>query len=275
MLIISDEAFAKIDYRLHPLLRSLRRAHVSRFPVHVVTNLHGTVACFQDSRFLNVGDSGWRSNIATLFVDGIAKNGLPEFAMYSRAIENPKYGKTNEAYNSRTSTDEGKVLKLLKEYVKVFSPERIAMKSRNDARQKHRDWRFESNNAFVNVSSNISKSDLIEEVSRQIAIGTVFFTEKFKRLADEGVALMAEMRRRESLPENRTMVFFNPDNSVLVSTDGVKGEGTISNTYMSADDLPVAIQSEVSMMRMMEPGTFVPEVGYRTDANTFWIYAGV
>ena len=275
MLIISDEAFAAIDYRLHPLLRSLRRAHVSRFPIHVVTNNHGTRACFQDSRFLNPGDFGFRSNIATMYVDGIAKNGLPEFVVYSRTIENAKFGKTNEAYNSRSSTDEGKILKVLKEHVKVFSPERIAMKSRNDARQKHRDWRFEANNAFTNVSAGISKSDIIEEVSRQMAIGTVFFTEKFKRLADEGVSLMAEVRRRESLPENKTMVFFNPDNSVLVSTDGISGEGTISNMYLSVDDLPVSIQGEVSMMRMVEPGTFIPEVGYRTDANTFWIYAGV
>jgi hypothetical protein len=51
---------------------------------------------------------------------------------------------------------------------------------------------------------------------------------------------------------------------------GFKDE-EISYSYDSFSQAPESIQQQLSMLRMVEDKTFVPDVGMRHDAKNFWI----
>lgn len=264
-----------ITHDLKPEIRTLltefRRVQVSRFPVNVEGNEDaGHRIKFVDSRFPS---KSWRrdTNIAILEFFQKDDKGRIIYKLTSRLIQNEKYAPHNEDYFTRSTTDPKKMFKYVREYVKPYTALEIATRTRLTAKDHHEVWVDEVWHKFRSITSGIGSTDIAKEVMYLKSIGVEFHTDKFRKVAEEGVNLYAESKRRQSKPFSDVHVFFNPDESVMVSSlsDGAMDLGT--STYETFDEVPPAIQQQVAMLRLMEPNTFIPEVGMRTSERDFWV----
>ena len=248
-----------------PMLTEFRRVQVSRFPIDVEGMDDSSTIRFVDSRFPN---AGWRyyNTLAMLSVKGSDAKGKPLIVMTSRLISNEKYTRSNADYHTRTTSDPKKVVKWLRDYAKPYSVQEIAERFGPVAEEKHYDWQMEARHAQRRAFS-VSDTVIREEIAHLKAMGVVFRTEVFRKIADEGLALHEEAERRTSQVFRGAHVYVNPDESIVV---GCKDE-EISYSYDSLSQAPESIQQQLSMLRMVEDKTFVPDVGMRHDAKNFWI----
>lgn len=264
-----------ITHDLKPEVRTVltefRRVQVSRFPINVEGDEDASHRIkFVDSRFPS---KGWRREYNLAILDFYERDdkGRTIYKLTSRLIQNEKYAAHNDDYFTRSTTDPKKLLKYVREYVKPYTALEIATRTRINAKEHHERWVDEVWHEFRRIASGISSSDIAKEVMYLKSRGVEFHTDKFRRVAEEGVELYAESARRNSKPFSDVHVFFNPDESVMVSSlsDGAMDLGT--STYETFEEVPPAIQQQVAMLRLMEPNTFVPEVGMRTSERDFWV----
>lgn len=264
-----------ITHALKPEVRTVltefRRVQVSRFPINVEGDEdHTRRIKFVDSRFPS---KGWHRdrNLAVLEFYDSDERGRTIYKLTSRLIQNEKYAAHNDDYFTRSTTDPKKLFKYMREYVKPYTALEIATRTRINAKEHHERWADEAWHEFRRVAGGIGSADIAREVMYLKSIGVKFHTEKFRKVAEEGVELFAESARRQAKPFSDVHVFFNPDESVMVSSlsDGAMDLGT--STYYTFEEAPPAIQQQVAMLRLMEPNTFIPEVGMRVTDREFWV----
>lgn len=265
-----------IPWTAHPAVRTMltefRRVQVSRFPIEVVTNesVDFRRIRFVDSRFPS---EGWHrdKNLAVLEFYERDDKGRIIYKLASRLIQNEKYAAYNDDHFTKSTTDPKKMFKYLREYVKPYTALEVATRTRMTAKDAHQTWADEAWHKFRSITSGIGSSDIAKEVMYLKSIGVEFHTEKFRKVAEEGVEAFAEHRRRQNTPFSDVHVFFNPDESVMVScmTEGALDAGT--STYERFDEVPPAIQQQVAMLRLMDAKTFIPEVGMRMTDREFWV----
>jgi hypothetical protein len=261
----------KVSPTIVSILTEFRRSQVSRFPIEV--EAHENDACkvrFVDSRFPN---NSWRLHnvLAKLDIVDYDKHNKPVFQITCRLINNEKYVSYNELYNTKETSDPKKLLKLLKDYVKPYSAQEIAHKSYEAIDLKFSAWTHEPSELFQECTRGLTRSDIAEEVIRLKMAGVQFHTEKFQRVAEEGLEHYYESKRRASIKSCKTHVLVQPDSSVVITTLPNGAVETGNATYENMETVPVAIQQAVAMLRMVEANTFVPETGMKVSDNRFWV----
>lgn len=264
-----------ITHDLKPEIRTLltefRRVQVSRFPINVEGSEDASHRIrFVDSRFPS---KGWRRDLNLAILDFYERDdkGRTVYKLTSRLIQNEKYAAYNEDHFTRSTTDPKKMFKYVREYVKPYTALEIATRTRLTAQEHHEQWENEVWHKFRNITSGIGSADIAREVMYLKSIGVEFHTEKFRKVAEEGVEQYAEWNRRKSKPFSDVHVFLNPDESVMVSVLSESAIDLGTTTYERFEEAPPAIQQQVAMLRLMEPNTFVPEVGMRVTDREFWV----
>jgi hypothetical protein len=245
------------------LVTEFRRVQVSRFPIDVEASAGSSQVRFVDSRFAK---DSWRMEkvLAILHMNGFDKNGKPAIKMMSKRIANEKYSTHNSEYHTRVSSDPKKVLKWMKEYIKPYTPQEVAERTRDRAFSAYDTWQTEASDAMSGLNY-VREEELYAEIEALVSVGVQFRTDKFRKLAEEGLPAYLEKQARRNADKPATHVIFNPDDSVAVTDkDG-------ATTYDSFDMVPQAIQQQVSLLRMMEADQYLPEVGIKFDKNVFWI----
>ena len=245
------------------LVTEFRRVQVSRFPIDVEASGGSSQVRFVDSRFAK---DSWRMEkvLAILHMNGFDKNGKPTIKMVSKRITNEKYSHHNSEYHTRVSSDPKKVLKWMKDYIKPYTPQEVAERTRIRALSAYDTWQTEASDAMSGLNY-VREEELYAEIEALVSVGVQFRTDKFRKLAEEGLPAYLEKQARRNADKPATHVIFNPDESVAVTDkDG-------ATTYDSFDMVPQAIQQQVSLLRMMEADQYLPEVGIRFDKNVFWI----
>ena len=256
---------------LAKLITEFRRAQVSRFPINVDANPDAEVIRFVDSR---MPKDSWNPKLilARLEVSDTDKNGNPVYKLSSRLIENEKYSPTNNDYHTKSTNDLKKLLKLLKEYVKPYSAQEIANRTWYVADSKYDEWQTLPTKFYHSASSGIGREDLAKEILALMQRGVEFHTEKFRRVALEGMPHYIESVRRQSMPSCKTHVYVQPDDSVVVTTlPNTAGIDAGCLNYENLQASPVPIQQAVAMLLMVENDTFIPEAGYRVNDKQFWV----
>jgi len=254
------------------LITEFRRAQVSRFPINVdATTDAKDLIRFVDSR-LPMDSWNPKYLLARLEVSDTDKNGNPVYKLSSRLIENEKYSSRNKEYHTKATNDLKKLLKLLKEYVKPYSAQEIASVSQFEATCKYEEWQELPQKFFNQAASGIGREDLAKEVLALMQRGVEFHTDKFRRVALEGMPHYIESARRQNMPSCRTHVYVQPDDSVVVTTmPNNAGVDMGCLNYENLQASPVPIQQAVAMLLMVDGNTFVPEAGFKVNDKQFWV----
>ena len=247
------------------LIADFRRTQVSRFPITVTARNFGSLIVFEDSRF-PAKNTKVHNIVGTLRDCGLDKNSKQTYEVRSRLINNEKFAVHNDDYYSRTTNDPKKVSKFLKDYFKPFAPSEIAGLTSSRFNNHDDEWRDEFRWKLRDVVA-IEPSELFAEVQYLQAHGVEFQSDKFKRIVTEGMPMFTEHMRRKNESRKATHVFINPDESTQVTF------GDFNYTYQTLGEMPEHMQQQVAMLRMVEADTFIPEVGMKMSANTYWVYA--
>jgi hypothetical protein len=248
------------------VLKQWRRVHVSQFPIEV--EAHPTRPCvrFVDSRFPT---DSWRRERLLGFLDiSTDAKGRPMYKLYSNLIENEKYNCHNDEYHAKSTTDPKKLLVLLKEFVKPYTPHEIVNRIGDPVLLDREEWRDEPKREYREMARRLDVKDILDEVAYLQSVGVQFRSPGFQKLAVEGIRAYEESKRRESIPTVHVHVFIQPDDSVLLT----KGKGDYT-VHENMDRVPECVQQQVAMLRMMEAGQYLPEVGKKChDTRAFWVH---
>jgi hypothetical protein len=262
----------KLNENVSPTIKELltqwRRVHVSRFPVDAVSHDHNVDSVkFVDSRFPT---DTWRKDriLGYLTIDGRDDKGRLIYKLHSRLITNEKYNAQNDDYHIKKTNDPKKMLSLLKEYVKPYSPQEIAHRFNDGIHGNYDEWRDQPKYEYQEMARSLNIVDIVEEVAYLHSVGVQFRSPAFKKLATQGAESLQEYNRRKSLKQENLHVFIQPDDSVMVT----RPNGT-SHVYENMERVPEVIQQQVAMLRMMDGVTYLPEVGKRSlDQRMFWVH---
>jgi hypothetical protein len=256
---------------LHPelmgLLSKLMRGHVSKFPVEVRYSADGNVMSFIDPRFPTNNLHDVYTCVAIVERTKHPRKGVPLYMVRSTNIRNDKYASSNNRYHSKETANIALAFKWVKEYVHPLEPGEIYKRSAlKPVHASHYAWQNESMDNYRKLVEQVKTPDLIKELSKQLAVGTKFFDENIRKLAEEGLALMEESQRRVEAKAPAILVYRNPDDSWAV----VRNVNSCA-TYGVLDMVPEDIKSNLSILQMMDPGAYVPYCGYRATDKLFWV----
>jgi hypothetical protein len=152
----------------------------------------------------------------------------------------------------------------MKDYIKPYTPQEVAERTRDRVVSAHGTWQTTASDAMSGLNY-VLEEEVYAEIEALLSVGVQFRTDKFRKLAEQGLPAYLEKQARNKADRPRTHVIINSDDSIVVTDDK---EAT---AYDSFDMVPQAIQQQVSLLRMMEADQYLPEVGIRFDSNVFWI----
>lgn len=186
-----------------------------------------------------------------------------EYVVSSRLIENAKYSAWNSRdFSSARTKDMAKAIKKAMEFIIPYQWQELASESKDLAQRAHRYWAEE--NSSVGRNFNFSHREVVEELKHLMEQGVVFKTEAFKQ-AVGSIPMYEEYRSRSEKPAKMECVMYALG-KVNVT------EGNQSREYPNDEALPEEVRQKVGLLKLMEDKKLMPNVGYKFDANTFWIY---
>jgi hypothetical protein len=272
MLVLNDLEKVKDDV-LKDMLMQFRKAQVSRYPIETYMNMNNDMVGFVDSRFPTTRFSK-DDMLAMVWVDQTTNRSGSQTTQYvieSRLIHNEKYARHNSDFYTRKTTDPKKFAKYLKDYVKPFSYQEVAMRSMRLAEGKFDDWKGDKRREAYHTV-NVNWNDIMEEITKLQALGVKPQTEKFRKAYEIGIPAYEEYKGLENKSFKRIHVFAHTDGTVAVSSFADYGDIQKGSTlYEEMSFLPQHIQEQVGMLRMMSTGDFVPNIGMKINEREFWV----
>jgi hypothetical protein len=254
------------------MITTLRRTHVSRFPVDVVCESdRPNVVRFVDSRFPTIRNRV-DSCLAVLDYAEYDGDGRRIYKVASRLIQNEKYSSQNHRYHIKETTDIKKVLKLLRDYAKPYSSIEISYKDTGD--DLHTDemlWRDKPLRE-MNIVFSMSTTELAEEIMYLHSVGVQFRSDKFRRAVTNGIEICKDVKHRKDVRQDSLHVYIQPDGSVTATSSDPKHMEAGAWTYASMEQAPQCVQQQIAMLRMCDERLYVPEVGRKVKDNRFWIH---
>jgi hypothetical protein len=215
------------------------------------------IATFFDRRFPDAEKIG-----SVMWDYGRSVNSY-EYVITSRLIENAKFSPWNSRdFNATRTKDMKKAIKKAIGSIIPYQWQELASKSKSDAERAHRTWAEE--NSSVSRNFNLSHVDLIEEMENLLSQGVVFKTQSFKQ-AVGSIPMWKEYRERISTPAKMECVMYALG-KVNVS------QGNEAREYPNDEALPEDVRQKIGLLKLMDDKKLIPQVGYKFDANTFWIY---
>ena len=271
MLVIGNEEL--ISQKLLPLVRDFQKKFVSEHDVIARGALSGTLVKFHDSREKSI----YRDNANNREVDSLAgmlsfNHSSGKYVITSRKIKNDKYYEWRNEYKQVTTKDPKKALKLMFQHIKPFTIDEIVHAGKDRANIKHETWVQDAAREFRSLSDQVSDAEIVQEITSLVAQGIKFKTNTFRLLAEVGIAAYKEQERRRSSGGFSRAVVVNAVNGVVMY-GGFKGaEAGDWKSAPGIELLPPEWLEPVSMLKIVTPGTFVPEVGVRMNESMYYLY---
>ncbi len=222
------------------------------------------------------------------FKDNSVGKGTKEstFGVYSRKIQNAKYGTHRSQFNMIMSSDVAKAVKNVSKYVVPYSAKELAQafydpmarnvtnilqgiesKARDHVGQLRHDW-----------------GSMLTEIRSLKAKGVEFITPEFKRVAetvdDVYGAYEAEKARKVSALFVRFHKIGEETYVTLQEACDIRGNyhdiqlGVNTNTAIPVSELPEEIVGSVSVLNILNNEQYVANVGMKLDSNHYWIERG-
>jgi hypothetical protein len=218
---------------------------------------------FFDSRFASDQD---KPVVMIRYMPSYVRNKDYEYVIWSKRIKNEKYAYYNDDHHTRASVDPKKALKIALEHLKPFSWFEIGKATQEKAKRAHEGWVSEkSQSAYI---FNMNHTTVYEELKNLLQQNVRFVTPDFRQ-AVEKMGEYAEWESRKLKVSKSAMRCLVEDNGKFYLTDNAK---TPAKEFDSFEALPEHYQTKVSLMRIVGDDEFLPEIGYKADGRTFWLY---
>ena len=183
------------------------------------------------------------------------------YVVVSPRIQNQKYGAWNNDYHTISSINHKKAIKAAMEFIKPFSYVEIVEESQPKVERAHSAW--VSENSSVSYAFNLNHEQTYTEIKNLASQGVVFATEAFKK----AVAKLAEYEEWIERKKVTGMLCIYVEEDKCVEIRGAK-----ETIFKSIEELASDVQSKMAMLKIMDLNILLPEVGYRVDEKTFWVY---
>lgn len=183
------------------------------------------------------------------------------YVVVSPRIQNKKYGEWNNDYHTISSINHKKAIKAAMEFIKPFSYAAIVKEFQPKVERAHGQW--VSENSSVSYAFNLNHEDTYAEIKNLASQGVMFTTEVFKK----AVAKLAEYEEWQERKKVTGLACIYVEGEKCVEVRGTK-----ETIFNSVKELASDIQSKMAMLKIMDINILLPEVGYRIDDKTFWVY---
>lgn len=265
-MLVFDETYEEIKPKVHKeliaLLEMVQAKHADiadKFKVSFKPFTHRQdyyFVVFHDDRFPNkdpVGQVRW---------DFGRRASDFEYEIQSRLIENNKYSRWSSEHHTVRTKDIKKALKHALTHIKPWGYEELVAETRDAVQRVHRKWVDEKSNSMYGMRPNHEAMYL--ELKNLMAQGVTFITPEFRN----AVATLPEYEEYESRRNNKL------DLTCVMYTLGkvIVNDGKTTNEFANDELLPDSHRSKLGLLKLVDNTQFIPEVGYKVDANTFWIY---
>jgi hypothetical protein len=258
--------------QMQDLIVEFRKHQVSRFPIEVIPNDAGYAIGFIDSRFPT--DRWTATNmLAMIFVKDIKEDGEnPTLTIESRLIENDKYAQYNDDYHTKSTKDMKKMLKFMKDYIKPWSAHEVASKSKRNAEEKLSSWKAKPARALKEFNYNLKDFELLRVFLKLKDIGVAPVDDTMKAMYETVIPdyLEHEARSQKNFTDY-VHAFINPDESIFISSVGIDAGRTVAKLFERLEEVPVNVQQNVAMLRIMENNAFLADVGFKVSDREFWV----
>jgi hypothetical protein len=260
--ITNNELMDDMDLVMKKALTDLRRGHVSRFPINVkATSAQGL--WFWDSRFHEPEFMNSLGFIARIYKESDGEDVV--YKIESSAIKNNRYASYNTKRHQLATKTSTKLLQHMKKYITSLGDQTIAGYTAHEQESGRDNHESKLRDEWYYSTPSAGTTSLMEEVFQMKQLGIVPVTPILKAYYEKLPEFEAYQLATEKKPK-QLQVFLQPDESVSVF------DGAQSTLYWNMSDCPDNIQQAVAMLNIMEPGSYVPNVGTKTKRdNIYWV----
>jgi len=179
-----------------------------------------------------------------------------KFSIWARRIKNEKFNAGNSEYHTSETKDMRKALKLMLTYVKPFSFAEIMADHKRDIDRALYNWSSELQDNVNRMHRSVSARDLVAELSQLQKNGVVFTSPTIREFVDQACPIYEEAVRRRNTKVERV--------GVMITSNGEIETGGV--------ELTMEQQSKLALLRMVDVGANIDEVGMRHTDTEFTLY---
>jgi hypothetical protein len=207
------------------------------------------------------------------------------YIVYSRKVANGKIRPGQRQHYMLQSESLDKAVKNAKRALLPYTNEEVANLSITDFGTHVRDLVEEADGeARAYVRKCRDEDVLAKELRNLISLGVQFVTPEFQAAATQFLTAEAEARDKKAHLQGAYFIrmyerFDGMYADVLTYDRKVKDASRWStikpspteSVTLKAEDIPEDVQMKIATLSMMDAETYVPLVGYKASATTFWI----
>lgn len=257
--------------QVHPDLRPLINAFLmkSRYPYTLMT--------FGSTKNVMDTDGQWRTfNVGVNFIDpNYSRSSVGALRLSFKSDNSVMYvvrGRKEVAPRrrniddrcSKTSSNETKTLKLMRQMITPYTLREISEFYDNRVEETLNPWRRELYSKTRAPYHKINYETMVKELRNLQSLGINFVTSEFRGMMEETLAYHDEYEYRNSVQVTKMFVSIREDG---IHTT-MAGQLVVYPTF---DLLPKDTQGKLAMLKMLKDGDNIPEVGIRIDVKTFWV----
>lgn len=209
------------------------------------------------------------------------------YAVYSRKVSHKKIQNRHRQHHMLQSKDMDKAVKNAKRALLPYTMQEIADRSINNFAENTRAVVTEAESEAKGYIRKCRDEDVMEkELRNLIGLGVQFVTPEFQAAATQFLAAEAEAREKKNHMQGAYFIrlyerFNGMHADVLTYDRNVKSANKyggkvepIDLKTLKADELPEDVQMKIATLSMMDSDTYVPMVGLKASATSFWVERG-
>lgn len=195
-------------------------------------------------------------------------NSNPEYRISSRLIDNNRHRWNRIENTSFRTKDINKALKNAMEYIDIWDMREFVVKSKDISYRKHRIWVEEMGDSQWKLRPG--NRDMVKELKNLQAMGYDFITEEFKQAVANLPKYEEYQRRCDETPYLQCVLEVLGKIYLVPQDNGGNLKDAVE--YSGLDALPEKVKNNVSLLKITANGEYIPNVGYKSDSNTYWVY---
>jgi hypothetical protein len=255
---------------IHPTLRPLVSAFLtkSKYP-YTLESAGRTVDVKEGEGFklfslrVNFFDPNYtRSAVGRLSLI-VGRNAGITFGVMGRKEVAPRRRSVEDRY-TKTSTDEKKVLKLMRQMITPYTLKEVSDFYDNRVDEALKPWKSELYSKTRVPYQRLYYDAMVKELRNLKDLGVNLITPEFRNMMEETLTYHDEYEYRNNTRLEKLFVSIREDGIHMMGN----GTPTFHHTF---DSLPVDYQGRLAILKMLKDGDSIPEVGIRIDAKTFWL----
>lgn len=207
------------------------------------------------------------------------------YAVYSRKVANGKINPNRKQHYMLQSANMDKAIKNAKRVLMPYTNQEVANQSITSFANNLREVVDEAaSEAHAYIRKCRDDEVITKELRNLIGLGVKFVTPEFQAAATHFLTAEAEVREKKTRLQGayfiRMYERFDGMHADILTFDRTikdvgpwssKGRQPVEQITLRSEDLPEDIQMKIATLSMMDADTYVPLVGLKVTATSFWI----